>query len=354
MRSGIKLTVFPQVARNLHDCLAFASFKAQNGWQNRTLSSIEPEVTEQLKRKRPYFGDDMISDSSSNASDESLHNPPLLPSLATKPSIPNSRHSFSQDAHYAKPTKRVRSASIAGQENRSFSSMSWKQDHHLPQSSPIFHRSLPVSTQIEPAYLPDIGSNVSHTSFDTRMESGSDDHQPALHFPTMASSSIISSSPPRTPPPARGVRDGNAKQAGANLLLFFANSPSRSPTVNISRFSDAGDEPPSTPPSQHPHLPSSVMHTPGANLGLFNGALQTPCQNFNFADFVNVTPSPAQLPWGGRTPAAAKTPGPIRTARRGLNFDSLVPPSNSPTLQRKQPASRGLALQLGEELIPRP
>lgn len=90
------------------------------------------------------------------------------------------------------------------------------------------------------------------------------------------------------------------------------------------------------------------MNTPG--VGLF---LQTPGQNFNFADFVNVTPSPAQLPWDGRTPAMAKTPGATRAARRGLNSDSLVPPTGSPRMQRKTRTSQGLALELGGELLPR-
>src|SRR2546429_167241 len=58
-----------QVARNLQDCLALASFKAQNGWQDRTLRAIEPEVTEQLKRKRPYSSSDILSDTSSSISE---------------------------------------------------------------------------------------------------------------------------------------------------------------------------------------------------------------------------------------------------------------------------------------------
>ena len=94
------------------------------------------------------------------------------------------------------------------------------------------------------------------------------------------------------------------------------------------------------------------MTTPGANLSLFNGALNTPGQGFNFADFVNVTPSPAQLPWG--TPGLHRTPAAAKAARRSLNFDALVPPNGSPSLSRKTPTSQGLALELGEELIPRP
>lgn len=48
------------------------------------------------------------------------------------------------------------------------------------------------------------------------------------------------------------------------------------------------------------------MNTPGNSLGLFNGALNTPGQNFSFADFCNVTPSPGPAQWGSRTPGLAK------------------------------------------------
>jgi hypothetical protein len=76
--------------------------------------------------------------------------------------------------------------------------------------------------------------------------------------------------------------------------------------------------------------------------------ISTPNQQFNFADFVNVTPSPAQPTWGGRTPGnPARTP--LTSNRKRLNFDALVPPSNSSPRLRKE---TGLALQLGGELHP--
>ena len=178
--------------------------------------------------------------------------------------------------------------------------------------------------------------------FDVPSDDEDHDHQRGSFVEP--SSSIVSSSPPRTPPPTRRNHQ-NSKHSGADLLLYLANSPSRSPAINITHISSSSKEAPSTPPSQHAHLPSSVMNTPGASMGLFNGALQTPGPNFNLADFCNVTPSPAQAQWGSRTPS--------RLGPRALNFDSLHPPTNSPNLQRKPPTSQGLALQLGEELMPR-
>ena len=243
--------------------------------------------------------------------------------------------------------KRVRTASSTGHIKRS---STWKQDHQLPQSSPILRR--PHTSLGQPSYISSDPAPPVPAHHDSSpifsMQPPSDDGEedlPMHNFNDPPSSSLLSSSPPRTPPPARYSHSAVTKQGGADLLLHFAYSPSRSPAINIARPSD---DPPSTPPSQHTHLPSSVMNTPGNTLGLFNGALQTPGQNFNFADFVNVTPSPAQPPWGSRTPNFTKTP---HVGRRGPNFDHFGPPARE--MSRRTPTSQGLALQLGEELLPR-
>ncbi|ETI29445.1 hypothetical protein G647_01898 [Cladophialophora carrionii CBS 160.54] len=330
-----------KVARNLQDCLAFASFKAQNGWQDRTLSSIEPEFTEKLKRKRPFLEEDLAVDTSSD--EEFVPTSSIANNRFSKPSNPT----FKVPEPPFGARKRVRSNSTTGLDRQS-SASTWKQDHSLPQSSPGLNRtqSFHEHTLLHPE-----SASMHNTTDDSPMfdaHSDDDDHDmPAFgHEP---SSSILSSSPPRTPPPTKRLLNPNTKSAGADLLLYLANSPSRSPAAHFHRPSDHSKEPPSTPPSQHSHLPSSVMTTPGTNLGLFNGALQTPGQNFNLADFCNVTPSPAPAQW--RTPNITQTPS--RFSKRGLNFDSLQPPSGSPTVQRKTPSSKGLALQLGDELVPR-
>jgi Whi5 like len=354
------------VARNLQDCLALASFKAQNGWQDRTLRAIEPEVTEQLKKKRPY-SDDILSDTSSSNS-ETFHyalSPSGLPAFTNQRQNPaiDAQSQFKmpvlQQFQRVEPRKRIRSNSTTSNIANPSRNITWKQDHRLPQSSPAnphpqasasFSRQSFVS---DPATMPHSTTECS-PMFDMHGASDNDDDVPVHSFHRPTSSSMISSSPPRTPPPNRCLRNGTSKQAGADLLLYLANSPSRSPATSNARLRQVSQQPPSTPPSQNTHLPSSVMNTPGANISLFNGALNTPGQGFNFADFVNITPSPAQLPWGGRTPGMPRTPAMARTARRGLNFDALVPPtSHSPLIQRKTPTSQGLALELGEELIPR-
>lgn len=223
-------------------------------------------------------------------------------------------------------------AASNSQLEKSTTTLTWQQEQRLAHSSPVLER---------PDTMDSAPYNALQDSpmFDVSTEDDQDQHMHSMHEPA---SSIISSSPPRTPPPARRHLT-STKQAGAEALLFLANSP-RTPAIHVHNIPSASKDVPSTPPSQHAHLPSSVMQTPGT-LGLFNGALQTP-GNFNLADFCNVTPSPAQAQFS-RTPVPGRTPG--RLARRSLNFDNLVPPT--PSTQRK--ASEGLALQLGEELGPR-
>ena len=77
----------------------------------------------------------------------------------------------------------------------------------------------------------------------------------------------------------------------------------------------------------------------------------TPGQQFNFADFVNVTPSPAQGAFGSRTPGLAKTPLAAKEARRRLNFDPLVPPGGSPNMGGTGRKDTGLGMELGGELV---
>lgn len=110
---------------------------------------------------------------------------------------------------------------------------------------------------------------------------------------------------------------------------------------------------PSTPPSHTQALPSSIMSTPGG--GGFMAGFSTPGQQFNFADFVNITPSPAQGAFGSRTPIPAKTPLAAKEARRRLNFESLAPPGGSPNLSNVSRGSNakenGLGMELGGELV---
>lgn len=284
------------------------------------MSSIEPEITEKLaRRKRPYPEDLNASDSSSTISDDVLG----LPSQLV---VSNSAQSYSESR------KRVR-ASTSSRLETGGPHAGWGQNNGMAQSSPVLDRS-----QTMDAPYPSLQDSPMFDAPSASEDEDQDANVPAMQEP---SSSIVSSSPPRTPPPTRGNL-ANTKQAGADLLLYLASSP-RTPSVHVQHISSTSKTHPSTPPRQHVNLPSSAMQTP-SNLGLFNGALQTP-GNFNLADFCNVTPSPAQAQFNrNSTPALGRTPH--RSARRSLNFDALAPPSPS---DRRKP-SRGLALELGDEL----
>lgn len=237
--------------------------------------------------------------------------------------------------------KRVRSGSF-GEPVAKVPRVSWKSSHKLPESSPVTMRHKNhTSFASDPATIPAIGD----TNFSINSDEENDPDLPSNNFHNM-SSSMISSSPPRTPPLTharlpKGDKDLE-NEDGADLLLFLANSPT---PARITSKVNTRDFLPSTPPSKAAALPC-LTPTPGG--GIFAN-FGTPGQQFNFADFVNVTPSPAQRPWAGRTPGSlAKTP--LARARKGLNFDNLMPPMlESPRSRAKE---AGLALQLGEELRP--
>ncbi|XHF97686.1 hypothetical protein AWENTII_001271 [Aspergillus wentii] len=224
--------------------------------------------------------------------------------------------------------------------------VSWKSSYQLPESSPGFNRhrmNRPPPFVSQAATIPEFSS----PGYRGHSDDENDPDLPIHSFQNV--SSMVGSSPPRTPPPrhARLARNERTLQNedGADLLLYLANSPT---PARISSMAQAREFPPSTPPSQHAVLPSLTPNT-GAG-GAFPN-FGTPGQQFNFADFVNVTPSPAQPAWGGRTPGGpSRTPLASRDARKRLNFDNLVPPSAESPRNRGREA--GLALQLGGELRP--
>lgn len=247
--------------------------------------------------------------------------------------------------------KKARSNSTANITSLGKPSSSWKTSHPLAQSSPVYHHST-SSFNHHDSFVSDsatIPAPDGSPLFNTIPHSDSDDEDLPLHSfnANNQSSSIISSSPPRTPPPTHSKKSNTlGKQNGAaDLLLYLANSPSPAPTVKPRSQPQTSDAP-STPPSSHSLLPT----TPTPNL-----LTNTPGQpGFNFADFCNLTPSPAQVPW--RTPGgggASKTPL-MAKGRRGLTYD-MGPPTSPLGGERgsDRRKGRGLALELGEELLPR-
>lgn len=232
---------------------------------------------------------------------------------------------------YTECRKRVRACSSSGVE-RGGQHTGWRQNNTMVHSSPVLDNSHTVETPYP--------SLQDSPMFDAPSTPEANEHDASVPSMQEPSSSVISSSPPRTPPPNRRNL-ANTKQAGADLSLYLANSP-RTPAVHVHHISSTTKDNPSTPP-QHANLPSSFMQTP-SNLGLFNGALQTP-GSFNLAEFCNVTPSPAQPQFNRHeTPGLGRSS--CRSTRRSLNFDALAAvPGNS----GKKP-SQGLALQLGDEL----
>lgn len=367
------------MARKLQNRLALAQFKTKHGWEDLTLDIIEPKFEAELLRKRPSSSGDMLSDSSSNSDFQyprALMSSSPLKGPIFSDAIGSGSSTGSRKRHY-NVTEFQHAGSSNGNRKRFRSSpahsngkpdLSWKGQYKLPQSSPIRPRKQQnnfVHPSSSLSFFPDSDNTLFEPPSSPNFAAVSDDEDnmlPMHSFQFPASHHQRSRSPPRTPPPMRtratlggrrhnsdrsphrGHRSskstGSGKEEGADLLLYLATSPSPANPLTRSRVEM---HPPSTPPSRTLALPSSMMTTPGGGSGFFPN---TPSQNFDFSDFVNITPSPAQGGtrglWGERTPSAIKTPGTI--TRRRLDFGSLVSPS--PVGKRGD----GLNLQLGAAL----
>ena len=356
------------MARKLQDRLALASYKALHGQESLSFNDVEARLDQTMKRKRPSSSVESSSDSSSSSSERQMFSSGLASSPLTAPlfsdDIRSSGHgkiSRKRNTYQStsidlamKPEKRIRSHSMAPPRFET-SRASWKSSHNLPESSPVYHRR-EAYNQFSSSHGPNLSFTSEVSTVPASPPFGHVSEEEGADLPTrsyrMNSSAYHRSSPPCTPPPTRSraarQRKGNAAgEEGADLLLYLATSPSpANPGAKSSRVIA-----PSTPPSNNQALPSSMMSTPG--MGGFN----TPGQQFNFADFVNVTPSPAQGAFlGSRTPGLPKTPLAAIEARRRLNFDSLVPPGGSPNLSNIGRGSiskeNGLGvMELGGELV---
>lgn len=365
-----------QMTRALQNRLALANVKIKHGWENLSIDTIEPHIDQQLKRKRPASSaHSSISETPSTVSSRYQSLNGFVSSPVTAPMFSdNVGHSGSnysnKRARIAHPARYPASSNQGGRKTRSAVVVqSWKKTHSLPESSPVYHaRHLNYSRT---AHVPKLsfiseGTTIPDEAASPEQSEDDDADLPVLSFNVNSSfrhhstASNLHSSPPRTPPPQHRTLDkvpqiswSNTPRTGgdhgADLLMYLATSPTPA-HIGTAKNRVA---PPSTPPSKTTPLPSSMMSTPGGGNGLFGFGFNTPSQNFNFSDFCNVTPSPAQGNWP-KTPGTAKTPNAAREARRKLNFDSLThPTSSSPDTTRGPGAARsgGMNLELGGALM---
>ncbi|SPO01349.1 uncharacterized protein DNG_04025 [Cephalotrichum gorgonifer] len=337
----LKRAEVSKIARRLQNRLALAQFKTKHGWEDLTLDTIEPKVEEERRRRRLFEGD-VLSDSSSSTSELPYPSRALMSSPLKAPG-PMFSDGLGPSSGGGRPGHRKRGYvgsldsvsespsskryKLSPTAHKSFPSghATWKDMHQLAQSSPIKPRR-------QQHFTTQAGPNLSFLTSPTFPMIQSDDDDDHLPIHSFNAGSSRRSSPPRTPPMRsralntrrsrdrfHAVADADPElpktgEEGADLLLYLAASPS--PAVGGGARSRM--EPPSTPPqkSRDMGLPSSAMVTPGGS-NLFPN---TPGQNFDFSDFVNITPSPAQKLW--KTPvslSSARTP--MSVARRRLTFD---------------------------------
>jgi hypothetical protein len=315
------------------------------------IEAIEPKLAaELLKRKRPTSsGNEIFSDSSSSISDPLYARPGLDSSpisagglfsdeLARSGSSRGSKRAKYRSVSHIIPSN---PHSLRSHRNTHSHSGSWKRNHRLPESSPAM-RGQPTLSFVTEVSAADDAHTLS--------QSEEDDADLPLHSFQVDARQIQSSPPryPRTPSPGasrsgrlrnKAFNHSTRQDDAADLLMLLATSPS--PAVNSKT---RNMNPPSTPPQKTP-LPSSILNTPGGGSNFVGLGAATP--GFNFSDFLNVTPSPAQAAW--RTPATAKTPNTTRAHHRRLNFDTLVPPGTSADMPSK--SVTGLGMDLGGELV---
>ncbi|KAF2100020.1 hypothetical protein NA57DRAFT_55952 [Rhizodiscina lignyota] len=363
-----------KMTRQLQNRLALANVKIKHGWEKLSIDSLEPQIDMELKRKRRGSTNTTPSDTSSIVSDRfhpaALDSSPLAPMFSDDVRRSGSSNGFNNKrTRYQLQTERPASSSHMRTKVRTkhTKATSWKSSYHLPASSPAYHNR--HSVNFPASHVPSL-SFVSETTVadevDPSLSSEDDDADLPVHSFRTSTGPQIHSSPPRTPPPDRArsahlrqkpfsnlnSHDNNAsgEEGAADLLMFLAASPSPAqPTPSRTLTRTPQIQAPSTPPAKATPLPPSMMNTPGGAstnfLGL--GSVTPSMSGFNFADYVNVTPSPAQAAW--RTPGPSKTPLAAREARRRLNFDSLVPPEGSSSMADGK--AHGLGMELGGALV---
>ncbi|OAA73655.1 cyclin-dependent kinase [Cordyceps fumosorosea ARSEF 2679] len=335
--SILKRAEVSKIARRLQDRLALAQFKAKHGWENLTLDTIEPKMEEEMRLKKLYEGD-VLSDSSSG-SDLPYPKKTLMSSPLKAPIFSDAIGSSNGSSGHRKrtyiasfndipssPSKRFRASPTLHKSFQSYSS--WKDAHQLAQSSPIKPRRQPHFTTSSGPDVSFFRRRRTPNELGSPNFAGASDNDEDLLPAHSFSMNNLRSSPPRTPPmqnralpnkrKAHGspAPMGKSGEEGADLLLYLAASPSPAVTANRGRMERLTTPPPKTPKSSKLDLPSSMMTTPGGS-NLFPS---TPGTGFDLAEFVNITPSPAQKQW--RTPAPANgTRTPMSIARRRLTFD---------------------------------
>lgn len=330
------------------------------------MDKIEPRMEEELRlRKRPLSSGELLSDSSSSSASDfryqagrNLMSSPLKDHTIFSDQLgPRSgastghrkrtyHNTLELPTSSAASRKRFRSSPIGERELPSARN-AWR-NHQLTQSSPIKPRKHShFTTSNGPSLSFYSGTSESPDDMSENFAATSDDEENTLP----AHSFNMRSSPPRTPPPARNRSVGrrnkekNGKsEEGADLLLYLATSPSPVKLGSRGRM-----QAPSTPPPRHMALPSSMMTTPGGGgLTPLYGNPQTPSQMFDFSDFVNITPSPAQTAWP-KTPRTVQTPATV--TRRRLNYDNFATGSSSPLMAKSASKHNSHGMQLGGDLM---
>ncbi|KAF3006300.1 hypothetical protein E8E15_001653 [Penicillium rubens] len=276
-------THIAQVSLNLRYRLGLAKLKYQHGPLNGLYSS------QPLDGHKPLD----ISEFLRSRCGTLLTSPPLRASTYQEPpQSARNKHAFSLNSPVMQPMsfasrKRLQSDPASVRPKKA-PRVSRKSSYRLAKSSPGMQGHL---TAFMAAVLIPETPSVFHQPSDEETDS-------ELPLPShQNASSKIGSSPPLISPRkhSRLARTGRYIEEAnrSDLPPYIVDSPTPAQIVGSNQVF-----PPSIPPSQHAVLPSK---TPTLGGGMF-ATLRTSSPQFNFADFVNLTPSPTQASWDTRTP----------------------------------------------------
>ncbi|KAL5610933.1 hypothetical protein FOBRF1_007050 [Fusarium oxysporum] len=294
------------MVRRLQTRLALAHLKAKYGWEDLPLDSIEAKVKKM--RRNPLCAGDNFSDFSSDASDMP-HSTRTLPSLPLMAPLSSDAIGLSNVSSGQRKRKSLCHTMSSSNNKRfrasptpqtSFSGHSvWRRSLQSTQLSFIERgRQLHATTSAgpgishaQPTFMDDVWKSP---DFAARFNKNNN-----LLAPSLGANRTCCSSP-RTPPTRTQILDikrnrddsdvaigGKTGENDVYLLPYLDDSPSIVIRANTSWTKQL----PTTPPGNDRLHPTSSM-IKGPDRGHLIPS--TPRQGFDFADLVNLSPSPVQ------------------------------------------------------------
>lgn len=356
-----------------------ASYKAQRGWQNLKFENIEPQFQESVRKQlleaqlsEPSGAAD-ISQLAQAAQSLGFSSSPIHNGLNGHTFRTNGtpRVGFSDDTIFKTPSKKRKLKA----EHDLVHSVDRHHHKKEKRSGGRHHKSSPLEKHAKKKKRKHRDSNGFHVPAETYAAADFTDPAVASEFvdaaTALASLQQPQTSPPRTPRTPRTPPPHNqTEEDAAQLMLFLATSPSPARTrTSQAAFGTPGQI--GTPIRTMPLSPmasTTAVHnataaatiartstipapsTPPRGISKPDKAdrpsFPTTPSNFSFADYLNVTPSPATRREG---PGSATFQSAGAISRRKLNFEDPFSPRAAAPARGEE--NKGLGLDPPMDLV---